>query len=648
MSIKSRQVAGVTTLVVFIVAVLSAFHLATLARLSLNESASRGDLLRQAIFQRARDVAPLAAAGASGAADPNAAYAALQRDGGIRSLLQSSVGFSRNVTYAAIVNREGVAVAHSFENQEGQHMADQEDLSKILGHTSLQLLRAVYSDRTFEIREPLLLGDQDFGSIRIGVSTLLVKNELREALKTALQSVLLALLISTVVAMLLAQWMLRPIHVIQSGLTRLGRGELDVRLDLPDGEEFKGLGTSFEAVSAQLSAVRAKAPASPSADFESVVENLEDAVALFNPDGELIFCNPAMGSVLPQFASAETRRLEEMAPPDNPVRQLVERTLAAHRSQGPVSVALVEDAVTPVHGIEHRPDQRDPERLDFQITSAEGDQSERLLMTHPIDDASGKFVGAMLVARNLGYLNQVHSTLNYSRKAAALGRLMAGVAHEVKNPLNAMTIHLELLKQKLQNARQLVTVGGSELGNGTPDVTKHVDVIGSEIQRLDQVVNGFLKFARPDELKLQPVQLAAVISDVITTIGPEAERMNVIVKPECPRDLPEINADPSMLRQALLNLALNACQAMPNGGTLRLGCRALARKRVEVVVEDTGVGIPPEHLQKIFDLYFTTKERGSGIGLSMVYRIVQLHDGEIEVQSTPGRGTRFRLVFPQA
>ena len=109
-----------------------------------------------------------------------------------------------------------------------------------------------------------------------------------------------------------------------------------------------------------------------------------------------------------------------------------------------------------------------------------------------------------------------------------------------------------------------------------------------------------------------------------------------------------INADQAMLRQALLNLALNACQAMSDGGTLRIICRAAARGRVTVDVEDTGVGIPPENLGKIFDLYFTTKERGTGIGLSMVYRIVQLHDGEVEVQSTPGAGTRFRLGFPAA
>jgi signal transduction histidine kinase len=615
MSIKSRQVAGVTTLVVIIVAALSAFHLVTLARLSLQESASRGDLLRQSIYQRAREVVPVAK-------EP---YAALRQDGGIRALLESSVGFARDVTYAAIVNRDGIAVAHSDTAQEGQSVPDQEDLTSILDHSALSLLRTVYSDRTFEIRQQLLFGDQEFGTIKIGISTLLVKNELREAFKLAAQSVVLALLISTAVAMLLAQWMLRPIHVIQSGLTRLGRGELDVRLELPEGAEFKDLGSSFDAVSAQLSESRAKALTSAT-DFESVVENLEDAVALFSPEGKLIFCNPAMNTVLPQFAASPTRQLSEMAPETDPIRSLIDRTLASHQPQGP-------------------------------LTQAEHQSGELLLMTHPIDDGQGTFVGAMLVARNLGFMTQVHSTLNYSRKLAALGRLMAGVAHEVKNPLNAMTIHLELLRSKLARmaepavagAPRAVHVAARDVSVVAPsaDVNKHVDIIAAEIQRLDQVLNGFLRFARPDELKLQPVHLAAIVSDVVTTVTPEADTRRVTVKHDCPRDLPEINADPSMIRQALLNLALNGCQAMPDGGTLRMACRTSGR-RVEVDVEDTGVGIPPENLQKIFDLYFTTKEKGSGIGLSMVYRIVQLHDGEVEVQSTPGRGTRFRLVFPQA
>jgi signal transduction histidine kinase len=115
-----------------------------------------------------------------------------------------------------------------------------------------------------------------------------------------------------------------------------------------------------------------------------------------------------------------------------------------------------------------------------------------------------------------------------------------------------------------------------------------------------------------------------------------------------PPHAPAINGDPGMLRQVVLNLAINAIQAMGSGGTLRLMAAAGSRGRVELRVQDTGVGIAPEHLQKIFDLYFTTKDHGTGIGLSMVYRIVQLHDGEIEVQSTPGRGTTFRVLLPRA
>src|SRR5262249_5572559 len=265
-------------------------------------------------------------------------------------------------------------------------------------------------------------------------------------------------------------------------------------------------------------------------------------------------------------------------------------------------------------------------------------EEDRLLISHAIQDPKGRFLGVMLVVRNLGYLSHIQSTLNYSRKLAALGRLMAGVAHEVKNPLNAMTIHLELLKQKLARQPAVAAVGAGAPGGreASPDVVKHVNVISTEIRRLDEVVIGFLKFARPDELKLQPVRLASLVGDISTAVGPEAQQRSVTVKTECPDYLPAINADPGMLRQALLNLALNACQAMPNGGTLKLACRANSRGRVEVDVEDTGVGIPPENLGRIFDLYFTTKEKGSGIGLSMVYRIVQLHDGEVEVQSTPG------------
>ena len=627
MSIKAKQVAGVTTLVVVVVAILSAYHLTTLSAFLLEETGSRAELLSRALFQRAFDVVR---------EHPSDSHAALRSDGGIRSILEASIGYSENVTYAAIVDSNGIAIAHAFPSRQGLPVPEQPDFNDIVKASAISQLQALYSDQTFEVRQPLLAGDQQF-TMRIGVSPLLVRAELRSALQRAVTIVLGALLIASLVAMLLAQWLLRPIHVIQSSLSRLGRGELDVQLDLPE-QEFKDLGSSFQAVSAQLAAGRGAAQGGQGAtlrsvggaDYESVMENLEDAVALFSPHGDVIFSNAAMRAL--GIANL---------PESHPVRQMVAHALKTRTSAGPLSMALPNEntsaeAQTGNGPPGNQPAQRDPD-------------AERLLVCHAIEDTNHRFVGAMLVARNVGYLNRVHSTLNYSRKAAAIGRLLAGVAHEVKNPLNAMTIHLELLKQKLSAVKEPIVVpAAGAAGSKTLDLSKHVNIISSEIKRLDEVVAGFLKFARPDELKLQPTRLNTVIHDVVMTITPEAHRRRVAIREECAVSSPAINADQGMLMQAVLNLAINALQAMPDGGTLRLGCRDVSRARVELFVEDTGVGIEPENLPRIFDLYFTTKEKGSGIGLSMVFRIVQLHDGEVEVQSTPGRGTRFALLFPQA
>jgi signal transduction histidine kinase len=625
MSIKAKQVAGVTALVVLVVSGMIAVQIASLTKLRIEETASRASTVKDLILDRAAVVARQA-----GTADP---YEAIRNDGGMRSILASAVTNqpSKNtILYAAIVKPNGLAFAHSNPALEGQPPDPLEDLKNIEDANPYDQLRYVLEERRYELREQILAGDEPFGVIHIGVSTLFVRTEIIDALKGFAATALIALAVSTMVATLLAQWMLRPIHVIQSGMARLGRGELDVRLDLP-GQEFADLGNSFEAVSAQLAAVRnnpVATAAGPPTEFESVMENLEDAVALFSPEGELMFSNAAMRTLLPAMATAgagQAKPALSLLPENDPIRQLVERALAGRKSAGPVAVSL------------------------GAVAESDQDAPEHLVLCHAIDDAKGKFIGAMVVARNLAYLSQVHTTLNYSRKLAALGRLMAGVAHEVKNPLNAMTIHLELLKQKLGAMREPITVpAGPSGGSKTLDLSKHVNVIGDEIKRLDQVVVGFLKFARPDELKLQPVHLSSLISEVLSMTAPEAERRGIVVKTECPPTVPEINGDPGMLQQALLNLTINACHAMPDGGTLKIACRPASRRRVEISVEDTGIGIPPENLSRIFDLYFTTKEKGSGIGLSMVFRIVQLHDGEVEVQSTPGRGTRFRLLFRQA
>jgi signal transduction histidine kinase len=624
LSIKAKQIAAVTTIVGLAVVMLSAVHVARLARVVLHESEARGQLLANAIFHRAREVV------VTGAGDP---YAALRADPGLRAILESSI-YGESVTGASMLDTQGVVRASSDPTQEGKPYPPREDLASLINADSLDQLRTIYArdGRTLEVRQQMVLGDQPFGSIRIGVSTVLMRQELDASLRPAINIALASLLIAIMVAAVLAQLFLRPINVIRSGLTRLGKGEFGVTLDLPPGDEFGDLGTFFNAVSQQLSADRSLL-AGQKANLQSAVEHLEDAVALFNPSGELLFSNPAMQQKLP--VDAIGRALQGLLPEGDPYRRIVEETLATRTSRGPVPLARENsDASNPA-------------------------QADALLMTHAIEGTDGRLVGVLLVSRDLSYLSRMQSTLAYSRKLVALGRLTAGIAHEVKNPLNAMIIHLELLRTKIRRSAvrkaEPVVVGGLGLAEArTPerteadDALQHVAVIESEIRRLDEVVQGFLKFTRPEDLRLQPVRVKDLFGEILPLIEPEAQKNNVRVQTDVPPDIPSVNGDAAMLRQVFLNLAINGCQAMPNGGTLRLSCGRASGNRVDVRVQDTGVGIPAEHLSKIFDLYFTTKDHGTGIGLSMVYRIVQLHDGDIEVESTKNRGTTFRVLLPRA
>jgi signal transduction histidine kinase/HAMP domain-containing protein len=627
-SIKTKQVVGVVLLVALAVTALSAIYTALVAGVLLTETQSRGEMLRTFVFERAQRVIT----------SKEDAYAALRDDSGLRSLLESSMAYSRHVTYAALVDPRNVVIVHSSPVLEGQVLEPQAQLEPLLSEDPWTQIQAISSEGTFEVSERLLLGgegENEFGTIRIGISTALIWEDLLKTMRTAVLVGLAALAVSTLVALLLAQWTLRPVHVLQSGFARLGRGEFGVKLDLPAGDEFSELGASFNKLSAELSTVRSQLATDSAAPVESVVDRLEDAVAMVNPDGQVVFSNAAIRSALPEAAAGS--KLTAW-PQLHPYREVVERALATRQSVGPLSRRVT------VSG------------------DGEDDETEQLLMAHALLHADQRFMGVMLVARDLGYIGQVQSTLRYSQKAAALGRLLAGVAHEVKNPLNAMTIHLELLKQKLggggvaRPVARAAEAGGVRVADAPPaqvtvessTVLNHVSVIGSEIRRLDEVVQGFLKFSRPEELALEPVDLAAMVTDIGDVVGPQANAAGVRLVISPATDLPRVSADSSLLRQALLNLALNAVQAMSSGGVLRFECRRAADRQVELVIADTGVGIPPEHLSRIFDLYFTTKDAGSGIGLSMVYRTIQLHDGHIEVQSTPGRGTTFTIRLPQA
>jgi len=225
----------------------------------------------------------------------------------------------------------------------------------------------------------------------------------------------------------------------------------------------------------------------------------------------------------------------------------------------------------------------------------------------------------------------VQSLVSYSQRLAALGRLTSGVAHEVKNPLNAMMIHLELIKERLDAPTQ--------------EVRQSLDVIGGEIRRLDRVVQGFLRFMRPHELEFKPIEVATLLQSAVVLVEAEWQSQGIRFSIEVAPGLPAVEADEELLRQALLNLIQNACQAMPRAGVVTVGAR-VENHTLCIEITDEGMGIPPEDVERIFALYYTTRPDGTGIGLSVVYRIVQMHDGSIDVRSELGRGTTMTIRLP--
>jgi hypothetical protein len=214
---------------------------------------------------------------------------------------------------------------------------------------------------------------------------------------------------------------------------------------------------------------------------------------------------------------------------------------------------------------------------------------------------------------------------------AAISHLTGGVAHEIKNPLNAIALRLEIL-------RGLVA-------EQAPEAAPEFALISKEIMRLDRVVKTFLDFTRPLKLDFKEVDLAALAREVATLVAPEASRHNVCMEISAPPGLITVRGDRDHLKQALLNIVVNGIEAMKNGGTLRMEVARDAGHALLRVV-DQGPGIPPEMRERVFKLYFTTKEKGSGIGLAMAFRAIQLHGGTVDFSDTPGHGCTFELKFP--
>jgi signal transduction histidine kinase len=230
-----------------------------------------------------------------------------------------------------------------------------------------------------------------------------------------------------------------------------------------------------------------------------------------------------------------------------------------------------------------------------------------------------------------GTRRHIEGQIALARRLTAINSLTGRVAHEIKNPLNSIALRLEMLR--------------SQVAGGEPGTESEIAILSEEVTRLDRVVRTFLDFNRPVEMALRDVDLAEVVAEIARLLEPEAERGGIHIRYARPSTAVVVNGDSGLLRQAVMNVAVNAIEAMSGGGSLTFEM-ALSAETCTLAIADTGPGIPPESREKIFQLYYTTKAHGSGIGLAMTFRAVQLHGGTIEIESEAGRGTTFRLTLP--
>jgi len=608
LSLKTKLVFAITAMVVAIVAALSTLYITELVRQRIQAAAdvSHNISLELLSVSHGAFQADLSSSKID-VNDPQQLEEAwqemLQTDWVVNALLDSVSGDSRLIYDAAIVDTKGVAILHTNSSLLGKVVDPREDFQSLVHADIRQQLRAIYGPiKVYDARIPVLRDGHVFGEVRVGVANTFLRDELQPLMRKALKLSGSAILACLIVAAVLSNLALRPLAAISRRLDLISSGKAEPSETAPKrSDEYGTVSTKIERLGRQMRDVKEVFSALKE-NLDQMMGNLQDGVMLFTSDSNAVlvsasaerFIGKARGEML-------GRRPEEIFSRES---ILGRKILDAFASREALGQEDIEDA-----------------------------QGRHLQISLDFIEERGERIGALLTLRDAESVHRIEDEIELSRRLSAIGRLTSGVAHEVKNPINAIVVHLEVLRQKMKEI--------------DPDTRRHVDVISSEIQRLDRVVQTLVDFTRPVELRLNDMDMRKLVEDVVSLASPAAEKHNVLIEREAAPDLLPVRIDADLVKQALLNIVLNGVQAMPDGGTLRLTVKRDGDNAL-ISVRDQGAGIPENIRDKIFNLYFTTKTGGSGIGLAMAYRVVQLHHGSVEFTSIIDHGTTFFLRFPLA
>ena len=514
----------------------------------------------------------------------------------LQAVVQSVNRYSLTVYDVNIGDSHSLTLLSTNPENEDKTLPLRPDYTQLLNLNSFKLMLEVFGPpKVYDVIASLENNGAPFASVHVGVRTTLLLAFYAPWRTEALSLMGVSLLTALLAAFLLSNLALRPMEQISRQLDRwTTAGEIASEPKQAIMQDTaQQVSTKIEQIGQRMRNVEEVFSALKE-NLDQVLGNLQDGILLFTADGRAVLVSEAARRFLD--ISHETIL-----------------GMHAHDIFNPSTVlgrmaTLVNEEVRTETG------RRIQASLEF---------------IH--DENTRQGLGALVTLHDLESAEAIESELELSRRLAAIGRLTSGVGHEVKNPINAIVVHLELLKTKL--------------GDASAPAVRHLEVIDSEIHRLDRVVQMLVDFSRPVELDLRERDLRTVIGDVLTLATAEFSTRNVTLISHMPSHPIMANVDADLLKQAVLNVILNGAQAMPEGGKLEVTLED-DRKTALLRIADEGAGIPEEIREKIFDLYFTTKSEGSGIGLAMTYRILQLHYGSIEVQSKTGRGTEFQLRIP--